>query len=70
MVLSTTDKKEVDGGQFPIEQLQEFSKNTKSIVAIKDYAVIIDGVVSFYQTRWDFRTALQDARQNKKRGKE
>ena len=67
MVLFTTNKKEVDSGQFPIEQLQEFSKNTKSIVAIKDYAVIIDGVVSFYQTRWDFRVALQDARQNKKK---
>ena len=69
MVLFTTNKKEVDSGQFPIEHLQVLSRNTKAIVAIKDYAVIVDGVVSFYKSRWDFRVALQEARQNKKRGK-
>ena len=67
MVLFTTDKKEVDGGQFPIEQLQELSRNTKAIVAIKDYAVIVDGVASFYKSRWDFRVALQEARQKIKK---
>ena len=69
MILFTLNRKEIDGGQFPIEALQEFSKKTKAVIAVKDYAVIVDGVVSFYQTRWDFRTALQEARQNKKRGK-
>jgi len=51
MITLITDKKDVDSGQYPIEDLQEFSKRHKSTVIIRDYARIHNGTINFVRSQ-------------------
>jgi len=42
------DSKEIINGQFEIEHLQTFSKNTKSIVIVPNYAKIENGIIEYF----------------------
>lgn len=43
------DKKDIDSGQFPIDDLKTFTENTKTVIVIPGYAYIKDGEVKYLQ---------------------
>ena len=47
MITLVTEKKHVDSGKFPIDELQGFSKRTGATVIVRDYAIITHGIIQW-----------------------
>jgi hypothetical protein len=47
MITFVCQKSEVQSGQFPIDELQKFSKRTGATVVIRDYAIITYGIIQW-----------------------
>jgi len=68
MITLVCQKSEVQSGQFPIDELQKFSKRTGAKIIIRNYAIIRDGVISFIADRSMIICEALRAVQNEIRG--
>ena len=49
MTVFTCTKKEIDSGQFPLEELKIFTVNTGAVVHVAKFAIIENGKVNYFQ---------------------
>jgi hypothetical protein len=47
MITLVCQKSEVQSGQFPMSELQAFSKRTGATVIVRDYAIITYGIIQW-----------------------
>ena len=47
MITLFCEKQNLENGQFPIDELQAFSKRTGATVIVRDYAIITYGIIQW-----------------------